>query len=286
MRSAWGNEDGARADAEQAYQLNPDDTSVLLFLADVAARDDQFEKAHEYIEKAKKLHPEDVRVYQAAAALEIKQQVAAKPDDRQQYYDKAMAQIEEGIKNVPAAKALELQFFKAELQIPAQDIKGARETIATLSKSRNLRPEVLDYFEARILLAEGKWFQASEALNKLRTKMGDFGRERAMEVDYSLGLCYERLGRHDMANEQYKLVLQQDPQNEPAKAGSQRTAAMMGVAQNDKMSSGDWQEILAEQLKKPKEQRNFAQVDAMLDKIRQGSPTRRDPDPAAPKRKS
>ena len=32
LRSAWGNSDGARADAEAAYKLKPEDTAVLLFM--------------------------------------------------------------------------------------------------------------------------------------------------------------------------------------------------------------------------------------------------------------
>ena len=45
LHNAWGNPDGARADAEKAYQLKPEDTDVLLFIADTASRDEQFEKS-------------------------------------------------------------------------------------------------------------------------------------------------------------------------------------------------------------------------------------------------
>lgn len=253
LRTAWGNKEGAHADAEKAYQLKPEDSDVLLFMADISSREENFDKATEYVEKAKKLHPKEVRLYQAAAALEMKQK----------HYDKALAQIEEGIKKVTSSKVMELLFFRAELQIPAQDVTGARQTIAELQKMRNLRPEVIDYFEARILLAEGKWFQASEALNKLRAKMGDFGRERSMEVDYSLGLCYERLGKLDMAKDQYKLVLQQDPQNEPAIAGVQRVDAQWGVA--SKNQGGDqFQKMVGDELKKPKDQQDWTKLQIKL----------------------
>ena len=152
-------------------------------------------------------------------------------------------------------------FFKAELQIPAQDVKGARQTIEELQKMRNLRPEVVDYFNARILLAEGKWFEAMEALNKLRSQMSQFGRERAMEVDFGLGLCYERLGRFDQAHDQYELVLQQDPSNEPAKAGAMRVAGMMGknLPETGKNDAGnDLQQLIGAELKKPKANRTGA----------------------------
>lgn len=257
LRAAWGNADGARADSEKAYQLKPEDLDVLLFSADSASHDEKYDKAHEYIEKAKKLFPEETRVYQSAALLEMKEK----------HYDKALAQVEEGIKKVSGAKATELLFFKEELQIPAADIKGARETIEDLQKNRNLRPEVLDYFNARILLAEGKWFEASEALSKLRAKIADFGRDRVMEVDFSLGLCYERLGRLDLAKDQYELVLQTDPQNEPAQSGLQRMNAQMGVDQKDTKGGDPWSKLITEEMKKPKEQQDIAKLYKMLEKI-------------------
>ena len=197
----------------------------------------------------------------------MKQQAEAKPDDRKGHYDRAMAEIEEGMKKVAGSKALELLFFKAELQIPAQDVKGARQTIEELQKMRNLRPEVVDYFNARILLAEGKWFEAMEALNKLRSQMSQFGRDRAMEVDFGLGLCYERLGRFDQAHDQYELVLQQDPTNEPAKAGTLRVAGMLGknLPESGRNDAGnDLQKQIGDMLKKPKAQQDWSRIDAAI----------------------
>ena len=133
-----------------------------------------------------------------------------------------MAEIEEGIKKVSGSKAMQMLFFKANLQIPANDVKGARQTVDALKKLPNLRPEIIDYFEARILLTEGKWYAASEAFSKLRPKMVDFGREMLSEVDYSLGLCYEHLGRPDLAKEQYESVSAARPAK---RTGQDRRAA-------------------------------------------------------------
>ncbi len=263
LRSAWGNTDEARADGKKAYQLKPEDTDVLLFMADMAAHDEKYDQANEYLQKAKKLHPDDVRLYRASAAVEIKQQASAKPEERQQHYDKAMAQIEEGIKKVSGSKAMQLLFFKAELQIAAQDVKGARQTIEELRKVRNLRSDYLDYYDARILQAEGNWFQASEAFNKLKPTMADFGSEISMEINYNLAMCYERLGRFDMAQSQYELMVQQDPTNEPAKLGVQRMKAMLG-AEKDDLGSDPLQKAIADELKKPKDEQNWTKVDEMV----------------------
>ena len=176
LRAAWGNPDGARADAEQAYKLKPENIDVLLFMSDVAAENKEYDKAHEYIDQSQETSSRRCAVVSTSALLEVRQQVATKGDSKQ-HYDKAMSEIEEGMKKVSGAKEMQMLFFKAELQLPANDVKGTKETVEKLKKLKNLRPEVIDYFEARILLAEGKWFQASEALNKLRSKIGDFGRE-------------------------------------------------------------------------------------------------------------
>jgi tetratricopeptide (TPR) repeat protein len=267
LRLQWKNAEGAKADAAMALQLKPDDLDALLFAVDGAAKDENYDKAQEYVDKAKKLYPEEARVYQVAAVLEIQRQTKAPAEEKQAHYDKALAELDEGIKKVSKGNAIQLQLVKAEIQIPAQDVKGARQTIEELQANNRLRSEFIEYFEARILLAEGKWFQASEALNKIRPIMGDFGKEKAMETDFSLALCYERLGRLDMAKAQYEAVLAQDPANEPAKAGVERTD--MGA--NSKSSGGAGGDPLTakvnEMLKKPKEQQDWAQLDADIKKM-------------------
>lgn len=269
LRAAWGNADGARADAEQALKLKPESTDVLLFMSDVSAENKDYEKARQYLDQAKKLHPEDVQMYQKSALLEVREQVATKGDSKA-HYEKAMADIEEGLSKVSGTKQMQMLFFKAKLQLPANDVAGTKETVEKLKKLKNLRPEIIDYFEARILLAEGKWQPASEAFTKLRSKIGDFGKDTVAEVDYSLGLCYEHLGKPDLAKDKYETVLQTDPQNEPAKVGILRvTTAMRGVATDDTGGGGGdpLQKAIAEELKKPKEQQNWTKVDEMFRKL-------------------
>ncbi len=83
-------------------------------------------------------------------------------------------------------------------------------------------PEVSDYFDALFLVAENKWFEAAEALSKLRPRIGNFGTDMATEVDFDLALCYERLGRFEQAQQKYEQIVEQNPQNAPAVAGVQR----------------------------------------------------------------
>ena len=259
LLAAWGNADGSRADAKKAYQLKPEDTDVLLLITDIAAQDKDFDKAREYLDAAKKLHPKDSRIYQRAASLEMQQNKV----------DKALAELDAGAKAVGGAAATNILFIKARLQVESNDLKGARHTLEDMQQARKLLPEVNDYFDALFLVAESKWYPAVEALSKLRPRMAPFGKEMATEVDFNLALCYERLGRHEQAQQYYDLIVQQNPQNAPAVAGAQRTRMARGVEEKgSKTPAGDpLQAKIAEELKKPKDQQNWPAVEKLIDEM-------------------
>ncbi len=253
LHSVWENKEGARADAEKALQLQPDDVDVLMLVTDLAVQDQQMDKARGYVEKAKKLYPNELRVYQAAATLEYKDK----------HYDKALASLEEGIQKNPGLKGLGLLLFKASLQLQQQDVAGTRKTVDDLRKIRNLRSEIIDDISARILLVEGKWVEAAEMFSKLLTNAVDFGRDRQVDIGYNLGLCYERMGQPDMAKTQYNQVLKVDPQNEPARAGIQRMSQQLGIELKDERTDA-WAKAVEEEMAKPKEQRDRSRLTAML----------------------
>src|SRR5205807_9479520 len=140
------------------------------------------------------------RVYQRSAGLELQQNKR----------DAAMKELDEGVKAVGGSAAANLLFVKARLQIESKDIKGARQTIDDMQHFRKLPPEVVDYFDAMILVADGDWFHASEALSKLRPRSGGFGRDIAAEIDLDLTLSYEKLARPDLAQYYYEQIVQQN----------------------------------------------------------------------------
>ncbi len=165
LRAAWHDSDGSHADAQKAYQLKPEDSDVLLFVTDVAADSKDYDKARAYLAAAKKLHPKEGRIYQRSSSLEL----------QQGKFDQATKEIDEGVKAVDGSAAIYLMFLKARLQIDRNDIKGARQTIDDMKQEHKLQPEILDYFDSMIMVAEGKWFQASEALSKLRPRIAPSG---------------------------------------------------------------------------------------------------------------
>lgn len=256
LLAAWGDAEGSKADAQKAFQLKPEDTDVLLLVTEIAAQDKNYDKAREYLAAAKKLHPKESRIYQRAASLEM----------QQNKLDKALAELDAGAKAAGGSAATNLLFLKARLQIEANELKGARQTIEDLQQSRKLVPEVMEYFDALFLVAEGKWYPAVEALNKLRPRMGPFGKEMATEIDFDLALCYERLGRFEQAKQFYDQIVQQNPQNAPAVAGSQRVAAALGL-ESAKKGPDPLQALIMKELQKPKDQQDWSGVEKAIDEL-------------------
>jgi tetratricopeptide (TPR) repeat protein len=247
----------ARADAEKAYELDPKKANVLLFMTDLEARDEDYDKAQEYIATGKKLYPEDVRFYLAAAGLQLKQE----------NYEAAIAALDEGLKVIKGEEAFQLMAVKLDQQINRNELTAARQTIGDVqSKFPNIRSELVDYYNARIILAEGKWHAAAAALSKLRPKLAEMGGGRTMEVDFNLGLCYEKMGMPDLAIESYQLVLQQDPKNAPALAGVERATAQRGLERSDGKED-PIAEAFAIEMKKPKSERDINKLTKMLEEI-------------------
>lgn len=254
LKAAFGEATGAKADAQKAYQLKPEDADVLLLATDIAASDKNFDKAHEYIKTCKKLHPKEARIYQRASSLALQEN---KLND-------AMKELDEGVKAIGGSAAMNLMFIKARLQIDSHDLKGAHQTIDDMQQIHKLVPEIADYFDALFLVADNKWYPASEALSKLRGRIGGFNKEMGTEVDFDLALCYERLGRYELALQYYQQIADQNPDNVPATAGVTRMKALLGKDQN-KRGTDPLQTALVEELKKPKKDQDWSKIDAAIE---------------------
>jgi cellulose synthase operon protein C len=253
LRLGSGDLTGARSDTQQALTLDPKNSDVLMLASDLAAVDKDYDKARNYLKTAKELHPKDVRLYQRAADLEI----------RQNKHEKAMAELDAGAKAIGGNAATSLLFLKTKLQLDNGDVKGARQTIDDMQRNRKFNSELSEYFEALILVAQGDWLHASEALSKLRPRMTGTGRDMT-EIDYDLAMCYERLGQFELAQQKYEQILQQFPQNAPALAGVQRTKGARGLEPGER-ATDPLQKMVNDELKKPKQEQNWGAVDAMVD---------------------
>ncbi len=244
--------DRAQADVDKAYQLDPKDATVLLTMATQAILEKEYDKAKKYLEEGEGLHPQDTRFYETAADMEV----------RQENFDGAMAQIDEGLKKISGQKANMMLVYKAELQIRANDIAGLRKTIEAMNEAR-FPPEYPEWYEARILLAENKWFDGVEALSRLKPRVQAIP-NISSQIDVFLGLCYERLGRFELARDAYKTVLLNNPLDERAKNGLQRMDEQIGGVLVPSESAPAWQKDWTEEMGKPEEQRDYAKLEKIL----------------------
>ena len=253
----FGQEDRGEQDIDQAYGLDPDNADVLLAKAELETNRDQDAKARKFLEKGQAKYPDDNRFYQSLAMLEMKNKD----------YEKAMAHVDEGLAAIKGRKVQLLIVFKSDLQLRANDIEGVRESIEKM-REFGFRPQYIDWTEARILLSEGKWYEASEALSRLRADTGGIG-DLTNQINFQLAFCYEQLGRNDRARDAYKLVLQQSPDNDPAAAGLQRVMAKLGqrgIAAGNSEQVQSWQQSVIDEMNKPEDQRNWATIDKRIQK--------------------
>ncbi|HVT26803.1 MAG TPA: tetratricopeptide repeat protein [Lacipirellulaceae bacterium] len=254
LRAAWGDMNGARADAKKAYELKPNDSDVLLFNADIASQDKEIDKARQFVATAKKLHPKEARIYQRGAGLEM----------QDKKFDKAMAELDEGVKAVGGSAAMNLMFVKARLQIESGDLKGARQTVDDMQQVHKLLPVVADYFDALFLLAENKWYEAAESLNKLRPRISGFGEDMETELDYDLGLCYEHLGHYEQAQQKFEQIVERNPQNAPAAAGVERMKLRRGLEGSNSAADPTYTAMM-EELKKPKPEQDVSKINKLIE---------------------
>ncbi len=249
-----GEPDRGRRDIAKAYQMAPKDADVLLTMAARAQADDRMDRARGYLEAGQKEYPKDSRFYQGLAGLEVKDQK----------YKEALAIIADGLKAVPENEAQNLLFYKVELQFMSNDIPGIRVTEEDMRKA-GFREEFMKWIEARILLAQNKWYQASQALADLVPSLGESG-QFGDQLGMQLGLAYEKSGQLDKAESAYQGVLKRNPDNDPAKAGVQRVAIMMRRPEKN-AKDDDLDQRISEIMNQPKDEQDWTKVDADLTKL-------------------
>jgi tetratricopeptide (TPR) repeat protein len=250
-RLATEDKEGAKADIEKAYELKPEDADVLVNIAIVSAQNKDYDKAREYVDAGKKLYPKDERFYRVGADIQI----------RKEEYDAALAEIDEGLKAI-GDKLSTLMFVKADFQFNARKVDDLRRTIQDMTRA-GFPPEYPDWFEAKIMVAEGKWQDAVEALGRLKPRLVNAPRFglNVIEADYLLGLCNERLGRNDLAYDYYTMVVGANPEHELGNLGLARVGPLAGrVAEQ----SSELEQKINERLKLPKEEQNWPELQEMI----------------------
>ncbi|HEY2828392.1 MAG TPA: hypothetical protein VGJ04_12395, partial [Pirellulales bacterium] len=261
----------ARPAVARALELAPDDAEVLLHATELALQSDESAKAETYILKGIEKYPKDWRFYRLWAQLAEVQKNPAEAKKR----------IEKGLEALPTnLYLLDLCFDR---QIRERDFEGARVTLKKLTYAR-LRQEYRDYGEARLLMAEGNMLEASQLLEQLQPKLGKIPQLSHM-TDVLLVQCYTALNQPDRLLNAARRI-PNTPEGQIAMAiaeqslgqGDKALKRYEGIAkileENKKMAnmpqlpSAIFQLRLSDQLHKPKEQRDWKEVEELLAKMR------------------
>jgi tetratricopeptide (TPR) repeat protein len=253
-RYQTGDIELALEDFEKAYKLGPEDAEVLAVMATQAMEAKDYPKATSYVEKGLKLHPKDVRFYILGSAIK----------GAQQDYPGALAEIEAGLKQIPPPGGYELMIRKVELQLAAKERAEARKTIADM-RLGGIRREYCDWYEARVLMDEEKWHQANGLLVELRPLLAADPRF-SVHLNYSLGLSYQKLGKHDLAIRSFEDVLKQMPEHEPAKYGLTQSKINVGNVE-DVAAADPLQRAVDAELAKEKAKQDWTAVESIIEKI-------------------
>ena len=265
------NFDKARQDIQKALELAPRSVEVLLAAAELALAEGDRTKAGHYVQQAAAIAPEEERVLAAQARLgQANANLSAAAEALQQMKDPQAL--------IPLVSVL----------LQKGDVQGAREAIKKMEKA-SFRPEILQFFEAQVLIVERQWRKASYLLEKIRPeveRLGDLGRR----TDLLLGACYEQLGLPDKQLAAYQRVLEYDPNLTVARLGAASALLRMGQTEravvefrkirNSKDLEQAYQNagfrpviyrlLTAEAMQAPETQRDWSRVEEFFQKIGEG----------------
>lgn len=262
--------DKARQDIQKALELSPRNIEVLLTAAELALAEGDRTKACHYVDQAAAIAPTEERVLAAKARLgQATENLSSAAEALQQMKD---------------PQAL-IPLFSVLLQ--KGDVQGAREVIKKMEKVP-FRPEVLQFFEAQVLILERQWRKACYQLERIRPdleRLGDLGRR----ADLLLGACYEQLGLPDKQLAAYQRVLEYDPNMTVARLGAASALLRMGqteravvefrkirnsqeldkIYQNAGLRPVIYQLLVAEAMQTPEGQRDWSRVEEFFEKMGQ-----------------
>jgi tetratricopeptide (TPR) repeat protein len=206
----------AREDIAKAQQLQPEDATVILAVADLAIRDQKWQEAESMLDRAIEKYPGDARMYQVRSDVAL----------RQGQRDVAMKTLEQGLVAVPSSA--DLLLLKVDLQLQENQLDEVRATLETMQRV-GVRKELLDYIDARILFIEKDWVEAAKRFEEVLPKASSLGRsEFRSQIDLLLGQCYEQMAKWDLAYDAYDRARIANPGLTAAQSGIARMEVRSG----------------------------------------------------------
>lgn len=277
----------SKDDLAIALKLAPDEPDVILVAAQSAMINDKYDDSEALLKRGLKLYPKNVNMYRQWAVLKSSENKLGE----------AQVQVEKGLELLKDNP--DLLWILSEIKLQQRDVPGARLTLDKLTKTNYPKP-LVQLMDARILLFEGKWRQAAKEFERLRPLLAQ-SPEHTKQLDLYLAQCYGQLGEYDKQMEASNRVVQADPTSYQAHVGI--AAALMAMGKTDEakakyeslatalgrdkaMSTPQiWRPVLQlrmdEQMRKPKESRDWSRVDAIMRLLDKGDASSKDTDVAA-----
>lgn len=196
----------AAEDIRRALEMAPQNVEVLITAAEFAIDNKAYEEAGDYLDRAQALYPDDESVQRTRMVLNLSLGKTAE----------VLEPLEKRIREQQSDDAMDL-LTVADLHLKNGDLKKARETIRKMREA-GFREEILDFFEARAEVAEGKWREATYRLERMRPNVVSWP-EFSVQVDLFLGACYEQLRLPDRQLSIYRGLLDRNSTLQPAQAG-------------------------------------------------------------------
>jgi tetratricopeptide (TPR) repeat protein len=274
-----GDIETAARDVAQALELDPGSSDALFAAFELALTRRDFDKAKELATKARETFPLDERSYRGLASVAI--QAGELPE--------AENILLEGVEQLPAKASLLLMLGDVYLQ--QGKLEEVTRTIARIRELYGTASPAVGLLEARLFVAEKRWKEAKERLEKVRPMVMGIP-ELVRQVDLHLGLCHQQLDEYDSQLDVNRRLLEQDPLSLGARLGTASALASSGksaeaLAEYELIAAGVPAEQLAAmpqvwfpllqlrimaQSKLPAADRNWLPIDSLLEALQQ-SPT-------------
>jgi tetratricopeptide (TPR) repeat protein len=209
---------GAEDDSTTALKLAPTNPVALLLAANFAKEKRDWERAKRYLIEGLGYAPRDRRFYQALADL-------GREENR---FKDAETYLAQGIAELPNDD--DLKWEAAALQILRGDYAKASKAISNL-RDRGYRPELLDYLESHIFVAQKQWPKAAKNLERVRPLLSsDTEAAFLKSVDAMLIQCYEKMGvtAADQLYATYRRIVADNPAGDRATLGFAESLESMG----------------------------------------------------------
>ena len=205
-RRQYGPPAEAAKDLARALALAPDQEEVLLAVAQEAAAQGDLERARVRLRRGLERYPRRTAFYSLLGAVE--QQAGRHPE--------ALACLRQGLKAVPPAEHNNLRLALLDVLVQGGEDREAEETLAVLKKA-GWSP-LLPFHEARLLMRQGRCWQAVALLERVRPQLARDAELRG-RVCLLLGECYARVGNLDQRLSAYRAAVEDGPRSLPANEG-------------------------------------------------------------------